>query len=167
MNNSSINNIINSNKVRDKIIVAGFIFKKYAIRIPGQGWSIDIETCLKTKEGETFEQKCKRIIEQDIYKSSDFVLAKDIYNIKDETKEYKEKHTVYLTVTYTGNTLSEGVTQTNGKFTLTYTQSAERAANAQIPEGTTRTVYSSSPYYHFDSEGYIDEIIIVSYAGRV
>lgn len=88
-----LNEVLAQNKTREKIKVAGFIYKTISEWDDEHGeWSAFKDTCLATKDGETEYEKSQRIVDSDIYNSKDFIMAKDIFKIKEETKEYLDKN---------------------------------------------------------------------------
>ena len=93
MNYYRLNDVLTQNKTREKIKVAGFIYKTISEWDDEHGeWSAFKDTCLATKDGETEYEKSQRIVDSDIYNSKDFINAKDVFKIEEETKEYLNKN---------------------------------------------------------------------------
>ena len=93
MNYYGLNDVLTQNKTREKIKVAGFIYKTIA------EWddehrelSVFKNTCLAAKDGETEYEYSQRIVDSDIYNSKDFINAKDVFKIEEETEEYLNKN---------------------------------------------------------------------------
>ena len=88
-----LNEVLAQNKTRKKIKVAGFIYKTISEwDDEHREWSVFKDTCLATKDGETEYEKSQRIVDSDIYNSKDFIMAKDIFKIREETNEYLDKN---------------------------------------------------------------------------
>ncbi len=81
-----ITNEINTHNVRKNIWIKGYMYKKYDVYVNNIGWGIDQNTCLKDIDGETTEQRHKRIIEQ-VSKSDDFIAVKNVTSKEKMIKE--------------------------------------------------------------------------------